>query len=394
MIRYVDYKQQHEDVVKAVSCILNNPSSELKEELVKIKNQIDSISISDWKDSSYVSFKMNKDMASLKLSTLITSVNNVFSKSEQTYDSLNKQLDNFKIIDDNYQGILDSEPKQSKYKKTTEVNGVMSEVNDVSAYQRAHNDWKDAKELAEIEMNNCDKKIKDFFKILDEINSLSITMSDSMPYVTSSIPSVYFPVSITYQNNSFVLANNMTLYKYNDSMYYVIETPEIDYSNIATIHGKQPDGGCLTWSNYYANDIFDNSDSVPIISSYQELLSNDKSEIMNIMASEIMAGRPSIIHVTGIHQSGERYSRHFVTVAGIKENADLNNLKESDFLIMDPTLPGLKPLDTKKSNYTTRSLLKCENATYRADSSNEGYAVLIYNDPKQYVTDTCREAQI
>ena len=50
MIRYADYKLQHDDVIKAVACISSNPASELKEELLKIKNQIDSVSASDWQD--------------------------------------------------------------------------------------------------------------------------------------------------------------------------------------------------------------------------------------------------------------------------------------------------------------------------------------------------------
>ena len=392
--RYSDYQADHLKVEEAVACCLSNPSSVLETEISNIKNKIDSISIDNWQDSSATTFNVNKNTTSLKLGIILTSITNVFKKSEQVYDLTNQQLDKFKLIDEIYQDILDQKPKQSDYKKKVEENGGLVERNDTSAYEAALSNWEKSKTSAEVEMQGCTDQIEKYFQILDEINSVSISMSASMPFITSQVPEVYSPKSVVFKNINMQLAKNMVLYKYNGSEYYVMDTPNMDFSKIPSIHGKQPSGGCLTWSDYYVNDIFDNSESVPILSSYQELLSKDKNEILKIMASEVMAGRPAIIHVTGVHQRGDIYSRHFVTVAGIKETADLDNLQESDFLIMDPTLPGLKPLDTKKGSYTTRSLLKCEKATYRADSSNEGYAVLVYNDPKQYVTNTCREAKI
>lgn len=197
--RYKVYEDDHKKVEEAVACCSSNPSSELKNELTKIKSQIDCISISDWKDSSAVSFKVNRDSASLKLGVVISSVANVFSKSEQIYDLLNQQLNSFKIIDANYQDILNREPKQSDYKKQVEENGVLVEKNDVSAFQNAHEKWKDAKNLIKAEGENCIDQIDEYLDLLDEINSLSITMSSTLPYVSSFVPEVYKPSNVVYE---------------------------------------------------------------------------------------------------------------------------------------------------------------------------------------------------
>ena len=196
--RYSDYQADHLKVEEAVACCLSNPSSVLETEISNIKNKIDSISIDNWQDSSATTFKVNKNTVSLKLGIIMTSIANVFRKSEQIYDLLNQQLENFKIIDKNYQDTLDKEPKQSDYKKKVEENGNLVERNDTSAYREAHSNWESVLENIKIEGNNCITQIEKYILLLDEINALNITMTATMPYISATLPDVYSPNEFSY----------------------------------------------------------------------------------------------------------------------------------------------------------------------------------------------------
>ena len=104
------------------------------------------------------------------------------------------------------------------------------------------------------------------------------------------------------------------------------------------------------------------------------------------MAKEILEGRPCIVQVNG-EKKGNLYTRHFVTIVGINKDYDLNNLKQSDFLIMDPGSARLKTLDTETGGkLIKRFLLSGQEDTRPVDYD---YLALIYNDPEEYVSDEC-----
>ena len=74
---------------------------------------------------------------------------------------------------------------------------------------------------------------------------------------------------------------------------------------------------------------------------------------------------------------------------GIKKNADLNNLSESDFLILDPWGPkkrsGTQNCIPRKINMT-RILLRGDHNSghYKDPPKTPGYFLCIYTDPKKY----------
>ena len=219
--RYSNYQEDHKKVEEAVLCCTSNPSSELETEISKIKNKIDCISIENWQDSSATTFKVNKNTVSLKLGIIITSINNVFRKSEQTYDLLNQQLNNFKLLDESYQEILNKEPKQSDYRKRVEENGILVERNDTSAYREAHENWEKTKNLIKAEGETCIDQIDKYFKLLDELNNLSITMTATMPYISAILPEVYKPTTVEYEPISPVIIQES-----NAEVVYTTEIPD------------------------------------------------------------------------------------------------------------------------------------------------------------------------
>lgn len=395
---YEQYRGLHEEVIGACDCIESNNSSKLREEVETIKSSIDRISVSNWQDSVGDKFKNNKESCSTKLNNILASIDSVFSKSEEIYHLLKAQLDNLKSVNDNYRSVYLQEPKMSEerkpiYQENEDGNKVFLRY-DYSNYYNKLNKWKDSIKKIKEQCEICIDNIEKYLTSLSQIDGMLITAEASSVLLMGSIPELFIPSIVSF--SSIQMANNIVNYKFNSSTYRVIDTKGIDYQNIPKKSGKQKPDKCLAWSGYYATDIFENSDSIPADGDYivQGLTSSDKQEILQIMAKEILEGRPSIIQVTGLSKGGDTYSRHFVTVAGIKEDADLSNLKESDFLIMDPTLAGLKPLDTKYSEHTTRSLLKCEDATYRASAENQGYGVLVYNNPEIYESESCKITKI
>jgi len=163
-----------------------------------------------------------------------------------------------------------------------------------------------------------------------------------------------------------------------------------DYQQIAKKIGKQEPDKCLHFSDKYASSILSQSGGRHTASTNGKttnaLTSENENDILQIAANEILEGRPCILQVTGVKKGDDKYTRHFVTVAGIKDDTDLNNLVQSDFLIIDPTSAGLKPLDTKMGDLTTRSLLSGKDTP----SYNYDYLVLVYNDPDKYISNSCQ----
>ena len=102
-----------------------------------------------------------------------------------------------------------------------------------------------------------------------------------------------------------------------------------------------------------------------------------------------ISGRPVVVMVNG-------NKRHFVCVSGIKSvredgtKVTLANVQESDFLLMEPASPELKPMDTEgfagidgPDNTRKRSLITCKQAGNRDFGSHNGknqYLVIAYGD--------------
>ena len=74
-----------------------------------------------------------------------------------------------------------------------------------------------------------------------------------------------------------------------------------------------------------------------------------QSEMLAEAYNQIQNGKPSLFYA--YHSFTDGGSMHAVTIVGVSETADINNLKMSDFLVVDPWGGEVKSLD--QVNYTS-----------------------------------------
>lgn len=175
----------------------------------------------------------------------------------------------------------------------------------------------------------------------------------------------------------------LVAYKYKNNLYYVI-----DYEKGYKKFSIQEREKCWQYAHMYASKIFKYSNSTPLVSKTVGLTSSSTDEILNIAMQELLDGRPTVIEVNG--NPGTNH-RHFVTIIGIKANSDLNNLKQADFLVIDPGKGKLIELDTKlEGKLVKRSLVNAQDVSHRPIGGEDNqYCIEIYNNPDEYISDTC-----
>ena len=167
----------------------------------------------------------------------------------------------------------------------------------------------------------------------------------------------------------------------NNETYITVKT---DISNVLKKIGKQGPDQCRVYSKKYVTYIFEKVDVSHTSSS--RLRTKNKQTMLSMMATELLKGRPSVIRVTGMKKSGNKYSRHYVTVVGIKEKANLKELKETDFLILDPHGYIRQLGQGQKGNGTSTSgryLLDGSDKTGSAD--RPGYQIYIWASKAEYL---------
>lgn len=167
----------------------------------------------------------------------------------------------------------------------------------------------------------------------------------------------------------------------NNKTYVTVKT---SIEGVLSSIGKQGSDQCRTYSINYVNNIFKKTNITHTSSS--RLRTSDTQTILSIMATELMKGRPTVIRVTGMKKDKNKYSRHYVTVVGILETANLNKLKETDFLILDPhgyirqLGRGTKGDGTKTSG---RYLLNGKDK--KGSPDNTGFQVYIWTNKNTYL---------
>ena len=86
-----------------------------------------------------------------------------------------------------------------------------------------------------------------------------------------------------------------------------------------------------------------------------------QKEIMEIMYNEVVNGRPSVIQVDTTDAKGDT-TRHYAVVVGVSDDADLNNIKQEDFLILDPWDGKVSQLGDHRHIYSDYTTHKDEGA--------------------------------
>ena len=370
------YDTYHEKIQLACDCINSNPCSILDNEITNIKNVILKPLYSlDWDDSVKDVFVSNLDNCSADLDLLSESIQTSFRPSEGLYRQINNDLEKLNTNILNLERAIKAEPIKSNYKEEVQdANGAVTSVT-YPGYQTAYNDWQ-----AECSNYNSlclqlKESITNKLKSLELIDGEAVNISGQMNYLLTGLASS---------------SSNFTTYNFQGSDYLILDIPG-GYDSVFNELGSQAPNKCYHWAIDYATDIIEKTGAT--VSTTSEFSTSDPNEVLQIAASELLQGRPVYVQVTGTHVSGDTYTRHFVTIAGIKEDADLNNLQQSDFLIMEPTAAMLKEMDTDMANYRTRSLFSAQNATYRAVSSNQ-YLVGVFTTPDEYLSETCHTTSI
>lgn len=127
-------------------------------------------------------------------------------------------------------------------------------------------------------------------------------------------------------------------------------------------------GGMYSWANYYKTG------------------ANTQQSFLSIIVNQINQGLPVGMYVTGRYRANQNWNTstdHWVAVIGYKASADLNNLKTSDFYIIDPGNCGYDYLSDNESSFqfTTYNLLL-------SNSGGGSNASLLTNTGVTDITDT------
>ena len=324
-MKYDDYRAIHEKIKNICNFINSNNYLILKNEVDNLKIKIVNLDINDWQDYNHELFENTRINCLNILNLAIDSIDTLYRYSESIYKELLISLNNL------------------------ETNFTETEC----------------------------EKVESYIKILKQINESTINIKDTSLDTTIDLGNIKLSSNLAVDNNS-----NTETFDFNGNKYIVVKTNN-GYQNVLNKIGKQNPDGCLNYSLKYSDEIFNDSNSNKI-SGYQGIGSNDENETLKIMANEVLEGRPCVIRVNGAPKQ-DGYTRHFVAVTGIREGADLDNLRQEDFLIMDPNDATLKTLDTNRADVYAKNLLKTSEDVYWRNHGSEGYLCLIFNNPSTYL---------
>ena len=377
------------EVSSAYNIISSNGPTNLLDKVTKIKDILNNISV-DWYDAVEEEFQSYKESCVSALGIIRDSVNNQFiSSASNAYRNLKSDLESLKSSNDKYQTDFDSKPNESSY---------ISEDDDGTGrtqYNAAVEAWKtkvngDAQACVDLI-----EKIEESKEILARVNGNTITVEGSSP--TIDMTKLEFELPPT---NNLNLAGPVEVYIAANGIPY-LKT----YSNwgeefyaLANIKrgGDEEPGHCIAWANAYAKNILRrNNTPYTNIISYSTL---DKQEVLGIAAKEILSGRPIVLEVTGTKTGGytdvavvnqgtmttetmKKWNRHYVALYGIKKGADLDNLKDTDFLYLDPAGGQVKQLGTENGGQF-RSTLNAQAAT--TNEKDENYCINVFSDQYNY----------
>lgn len=118
-------------------------------------------------------------------------------------------------------------------------------------------------------------------------------------------------------------------------------------------------GSCLGFSYLHASNLYNgvSDDSVKSAEEYKyvdqfdSFYTDDKSEALNLIYSEILRGKPVVMQVNG---NEEGTTAHFVTVVGFRKGVeDASKLTEKDLLIIDSFDGHVERMDQSNSRFMT-----------------------------------------
>lgn len=394
---YNKYIGFDEDINNACLCINANRCSILNTEVETIKTAMNSINISEnWNDGTSDSFISIVRTCYDSLNDITTSISTLFSESEKIYENIKEYLSQLKKANNDYCFTRDNQKPQERDFYTDLIdpntNQKVEKFNS-SAYQTAISNWNDKVNEYRALCEELVTKIENDKTKLNEINgnTLSSNNLSGLSIMGQDVAS-FLPLPI-YANNtvaSYVASSAAPLVSYSiwgESFYCLAsidsgEAQETDY--------------CLEWANGYALNMMEKTgvehNNYPVTFS-----TIDRQEALTIAANEILNGRAVVAEVQGLQKGAHGTKtcevvidgvktkeevvcayRHYVTIYGIKKDADLNNLQESDFIYLDPAAGEVKQLDSPNGGTVQRALLDARAACESKDPG--AYCLNIFSD--------------
>ena len=401
-----NYETFFNDEVNPAYNIITSSSSgaELQRKVRNVRENLAGLNL-EWKDSVNSQFQSYIASCEEYLKTIEGSIEEQFiGLAEKAYKELYTLLGNLKEQNIAYQKKFNEKPSSDDFEVSAEYeNGILIKEGYFRQddYDRAINDWKIS--LGEL-AGNCITTIASIEEqktILNSVNMEVPKFENSDSSIDSSVPQ--FDGSLF--NNSLGLTGTVEEYIADNGLKYLKITKwGQEFYVLADIKGgtKQTNNECLSYSNAYARDIMNKTDSNASRTN-KTYTSMDKQAIMKIAATELLAGHPVTLEVQGteVGKKGKvtintivdgqltqetvyKCNRHFVTAYGIKAGANLDNLQESDFIYLDPAGGEVKQLATNNGGSQRRDLLHAQAATYQDWGSTEYYRVTIYDDSINY----------
>ncbi len=190
---------------------------------------------------------------------------------------------------------------------------------------------------------------------------------------------------------SIHLTDASTWFRWNGRDYCVPKAAN-GYTNLmsyaAGLIGPQLPEQCLQYAMKYASAMLSLSvaKSKGDCAGSRKCATPVKQNLLYVAAKELMEGRPSVIRVRGGREfTGDdgvlRWTRHYVTVVGVYKNANLYNLKEDDFLLLDPGGASYAQLGKGRRWLLPKEL---DAWHYYKAKGLPGYQIYLYTDHNKY----------
>ena len=152
--------------------------------------------------------------------------------------------------------------------------------------------------------------------------------------------------------------------------------PVSEYASVAYNKGIRQDSNpkkysdyCLAFSYVHASNLYNGQVDDSAESAYKwnhatefyDYFNDDKQETLRMVYSQVKEGKPVVMQVNG-NSSGTH--RHFVTVVGVKSSVNnINDVSESDLLILDSWDGKLERMDREGSRFMTTGKQSNKNYT-------------------------------
>ena len=201
-----NYEAYHGQIETACECVNANRCSVLSGEVDNIIKSFQKIRIADdWKDTAGEQFENSRNSCINILNNVKTSIETLFTQSEQIYENLLDQLNKLRDLDSQYESFLNENPK-----------GHESNYDTTEQYQKACKEYDEKKAAMEQNYMDMVNNIEGYISSLQSINGCTLDSNGNIQYAAGSIGIEISDVIASNSPTAFIL-------KLNDDFYITID---------------------------------------------------------------------------------------------------------------------------------------------------------------------------